>query len=259
VDNPFLAGPHRARSRALTAIAAVVLIAVAALAVRLTFAHADQTRPSTSDSHQVGTSSRPLGSGDPHQTTPRASATASPSSSSAGLPIRLVKGSRQANGVWVGYPHTLVGAVSAYVEYGTQMLSNLDLQRAVDIGRVITDGSYGPPENLVSAPIGLRRLLGLPTSGPVPLGCSVTFTPVAYQIRNETQDRMTVLLLAYLTSQTPNEGLKTRIGVYPLPMAWASGDWKAAKPASDAPDFLELRVEPATPQAAAAGWLDFLQ
>ncbi len=42
-------------------------------------------------------------------------------------------------------------------------------------------------------------------------------------------------------------------------MVWHQGDWKVTARPDGAPDYTELRVQPGSAQAKAAGWLDFIQ
>ncbi|WP_179277045.1 hypothetical protein [Actinoplanes regularis] len=168
-------------------------------------------------------------------------------------------GSRTVGGVRVGYPHTQAGAVSAAIEYVTQATSNLDLQRAVTIGETITDGSYGPSDVFAEGPMSIRKALGVATTGPVPAGASVVTSPAAYQVRDASRDSVTVLVLAYLTVRSQNSGIRSQVAVFPIQLVWSDGDWKDTKRADSAPDYAQLRTQPGTPEAAAAGWQEFLQ
>lgn len=194
--------------------------------------------------------------------TPNASPSGSPPPAASGavqLPtgaLKLIKGERTVEGISVGYPHTMPGAVSAAAEYLTQVLSNLDEQRARQIATVIADPSFADAQDYMGkGPANLRKTLGLPTTGPVPSGASLTFGPAAYQLRDATPDTVTVLILAYLTSTTPDGQIKSTVGAYPAELHWDGTDWKVLKPgAATAADYTGLVAQPGTAEAAAKGW-----
>src|SRR5204862_3059028 len=77
----------------------------------------------------------------------RSSAPADPSTPT-GTPVAtrgsltVVHGARMVNGVGVGYPHSLTGAVSAAVEYYSQLGSNLEPQRGTVLGGLIAVASW---------------------------------------------------------------------------------------------------------------------
>lgn len=246
--NDFLTGPRRGRNRTIIAMVVVaVLLGAAALLARGGQRSAEVTSPLAGGrSSGPGVGGSPVPGGGP--------AGALPS------PLRLVGGARLVNGVAVGYPHTLVGAVSAAVEYTTQAGSTFDLARTAEIAQAITDSSYGDARAFyVRGAVNVRRHLGLPLGGPVPPGASQTFGPMAYQVRQPSTDDVTVLLLSYLTFTTPSRGMEQRLIVLPARMVWHHGDWKVAKRPEGAPDYLELLHQPGSAQAQAAGWQDFLQ
>jgi hypothetical protein len=174
-------------------------------------------------------------------------------------PLRLIKGGRTVEGISVGYPHSMPGAAAAGAEYMTQVLSNLDPQRGRQIASTIADPSFdGAEDYLAQGPINLRRSLGLPTTGPVPSGASITFGPAAYQLRDASPDTVTVLILAYLTSTTSGGQVTSTVGAYPIELHWDGSDWKALKPgASKDADYTSLVAQPNTADAAAKGWQEF--
>jgi hypothetical protein len=168
--------------------------------------------------------------------------------------LTLVRGSRLVEGISVGYPHTLAGAVSAAVEYTAQAGSTLEPGRGVVIGRVAVDPSWSNfAAEFAEGRKQTRTSMGLPPDGPLPADTGMAVSPVAYQVRDGSDDRVTVLLLGYLTTTSQQAGVQTRIGVFPLLMRWAGGDWKAAQ-RDDDNDYAHLRLEPGTPAATAAGW-----
>ena len=253
MDNQFLTTPRPGRNRLLVAVAALLLAFGLGFAVRL-LPHRNSPQNTTAASPGTttamiagpGGSTAPSGSSDP---------IAPPSPG----PMRLVRGSRAERGIGVGYPHTLTGAVSASVEFTTAFTSNLDLQRAVDVGTLVTDGSFGAPEVFTQGPVGLRKLIGVATSGPVPIGASAVSSPAAYQVRDITNDSVTVLVLAFYTLRSEVVGYKSYIAVFPSRVVWNGEDWKLNRRPDNSPEFAELRLQPGSAEAAAAGWLDFLQ
>ncbi|MEV6986483.1 hypothetical protein AB0M95_35215 [Sphaerisporangium sp. NPDC051017] len=170
-------------------------------------------------------------------------------------PLQLLPGTRLVHDVSVGYPHSTLGAVSAAVQYWGQIASTLDPARAAQIGTVIADPAWTTAAvELSKGPINTRKRLGLPTSGPAPDGASVLLTPMAYQIQQITADSVTVLLLGYYQITLPGQEPENRIGVFPLQMHWAAGDWKMPVPTLSA-DYSGLEAMPGSDVAAAMGWL----
>jgi hypothetical protein len=189
-------------------------------------------------------------------------ATTSPSPDPAGSPmpsgpVRIIQGAQLVDGVYLGFPHTTAGAVSAAAEFAALMLSTLDPARAATVMRVAADPSFtAAPQEAALGAVSDRESLGLPASGPVPDGYSFTVAPVECQVREAGAGRETVLLLAEFTSLTPGQGIQVRAGVFPVALRWSAsaGDWKVLP--TPANDYSSLAAEPDSPQAAALGWLD---
>jgi hypothetical protein len=168
-------------------------------------------------------------------------------------PLQLIQGQGLINGVYLGYPHSTQGAVSAAGQFATQLGSTLDPDRVASIIRMTADPSYPQgPQDFAQGMVSTRRDLGLPASGPVPDGASLVLEPVEYQVRDVTPDQVTVLLLSDLVITLPAQGTQTRIAVYPLRMHWAQDDWKILAPGNAS--YLKLAAEPGSPQAASDGW-----
>ncbi|WP_194904789.1 hypothetical protein [Catenulispora rubra] len=169
-----------------------------------------------------------------------------------------MRGANLVNGMYVGYPHTAVGAVSAAVEFWTQIGSTLDPDRAAAVGRLTADPAWTTaPADLAKGPIATRKALGLPASGQVPSGSSVVLSPVQYQVRSQGTDEDSVLLLCDYTTSTPDAGTQTRIGVFPITLHWAAADWKVTDTTADTTDYSSLSATPGSAQATANGWQDF--
>ncbi len=169
-------------------------------------------------------------------------------------PLHLIRGSQLINDVYLGYPHSTAGAVSAAAEYMTGLGSTLDPDRAAAVMRLTADPSYpAGPQDFAQGMVSTRNDLGLPASGPVPDGVSTALDAAEYQVRDATADQVTVLLLADYVLTLPGQGTQTRVVVYPLRMHWAAGDWKILRP-DDSAGYSGLSAEPGSAQAAASGW-----
>jgi hypothetical protein len=127
--------------------------------------------------------------------------TPSPTSSSTPMPVPsgavpLVQGARPADGIQVGYPHTIVGAISAASGYLGALASTLDPDYAASLGHTFGDpASPALPGNLATSVTALRTALQLPANGPVPPRSAFLTTPEMYQLREAGGDQVVVLLL----------------------------------------------------------------
>jgi hypothetical protein len=244
MSNEFL-NPRRPIGRYVIAAAAVF-----ALLVMVGFV----AKTAMSSDHGTAHSGSPAVQ--PPASVPPASPATSGASATAGSgPVQLVRGTTLTNGVYVGYPHSMAGAVSASVEFMTQLGSTLDPDRSAAVMRLVADPSYPTaPDEWAQGTSSARTSLGLSPVGLLPSEAAVMVGPVEYQLRDATADQATVLLLANYTTSLPGAGTKTSIAVFPLRMHWAGGDWKILKP--DATDYSSLRATPGTDQATADGWLE---
>jgi hypothetical protein len=252
VGNDFLAPPRR---RFGPLLVAGVLVAVT-VTVLVTIA---VVRPGPARALP-----RPAGPGTASSSVSQsiaASASPVPSVSPVGqdaAPLGVVHGARMVDGVGLGYPHTLVGAVSAAVEFYTQLGCNLDPDRGKTLGSLIAVSAWrDAPQVFAQAALAARKQFGLPVTGPVPQGASTVLDPVEFQTRNATSDRVEVVLLAYLTVTTPAQGVENRLGVFPILIAWERGDWRwtnQRQPSDVSTDYQALSAQPGSPQAAALGW-----
>jgi hypothetical protein len=156
------------------------------------------------------------------------------------------------DGVELGFPHTIIGAISAAAADETEVIT-LDARQAATVGRLTADSSNPTlPHDAALGVSDIRHLIGAPATGPVPAGYSVHMKAAEYQLRNVTSDKVTVLLLCELTYTQPGLGTHGRIGVFPLFMHWEHGDWKEAGDAG--PVYLKLSAVPYSVKAAALGW-----
>jgi hypothetical protein len=243
--NQFLDRPPRRRLLPLLLLAVVVFLACIAAGVAIESnggSHAAKvyTPPAAIPAPGSATGVDPTGS-----STPAASG-----------PLKLVRGKRLVNGVQVGYPHSSVGAVSAAVEYWRQLGSTLEPDRAAAVARIVAADSWSDaPDTLAKGPAATRKALRLPAHGQLDPGTSVVLAPVEYQVRSVAASHIRVLLLATYTTSVPGAGMQTRMGVYPLDLAWSGGDWRIPKPSGKSTtDYTSLVAEPGSPQASAKGW-----
>jgi hypothetical protein len=119
-------------------------------------------------------------------------------------PLEVVQGRELVNGVYLGFPHSTAGAVSAADDVVSEVFSTLDPDRAAAVMRLTAGPSYGDaPQQAAQGAASDRRALGIPATGPVPAGYSLLVQPVEYQARDVTADHATVLLLCDFTSTQP--------------------------------------------------------
>ena len=168
-------------------------------------------------------------------------------------PLQVTQGSQEVNGVALGFPHSTVGAVSAADALASEVGSTLDPDRAAAVMRMIADPSFADGPELAARGVASDRTgFGLPVSGPVPQGYDLELSPLEYQVRDVSADRVTVLLLADIIGTTPGQGTATKVGVFPIALHWAQGDWKVLP--TPVTDYSALTAEPGSAQAASLGW-----
>jgi len=185
---------------------------------------------------------------------PSASGTGSPTLSG---PLQVTQGREQVNGVYLGFPHTTAGAVSAADYVVGEVFSTLDPDRAAAVMRLTAAPSYASaPQQAAQGVISDREDLGITASGPVPASYSLLVQPEEYQTRNVRADSVTVLLLCDFTTTRPATGTQTQIAVFPVQMLWAQADWEVA--AFGAGDDADLGAEPFSSTAASLGWQELL-
>ena len=186
----------------------------------------------------------------PWVTSAPSSASASPALTS---PVQVVPGRQLINGVYLGFPHSTAGAVSAADAVVTEVGSTLDPDRAAAVMRMTADPSFkNAPEQAAEGAVNDRKDLGLPSGEPLPSGASVQIEPVDYQVRDVSADLVTVLLLCDFISSVPGQGTQMQIGVFPVRMHWAEDDWKVLSVGGD--NYSSLVADPGSPQAASLGW-----
>lgn len=251
MSNDFLqARPTRHRRIMVAGCVGALLLTVMALQGRYFGSQAaDGTSPEQAPAPTAVTTPSPSSQAGDEATNPAPAASR----------LRLVRGRHTANGVQVGYPHSRQGAVSAAVEYWTQ-LATLDPDRKAAIGREIADANWaGAADFFANGALKTRRSLGLSATEDVPPGASIQVTPMNYQLRHESRDSVTVLLLSYLVTTTPQAGTVSRSMVAPLGMRWDGLDWKVVQPQESDPDYAETIAKIGTPRVQELGWLEMSQ
>jgi hypothetical protein len=172
-------------------------------------------------------------------------------------PLQLVQGRELVNGVYLGFPHSTAGAVSAADYVVGEVFSTLDPDRAAAVMRLTAAPSYASaPQQAAQGAASDREGLGLAASGPVPAGYSLLVQPEQYQTRSVRAGSVTVLLLCDFTTTQPGTGTQTQIAVFPVGMVWAQADWEVAS--FSAGDDASLAAEPFSSQAASLGWQELL-
>jgi hypothetical protein len=172
-------------------------------------------------------------------------------------PLQVVQGRELVNGVYLGFPHSTAGAVSAADYVVSEVFSTLDPDRAAAVMRLTAAPSYASaPQQAAQGAASDREDLGIAASGPVPAGYSLLVQPEQYQTRDVRAGSVTVLLLCDFTTTQPGTGTQTQIAVFPVRMLWAQADWKVASFGGGAD--ASLAAEPFSSQAASAGWQELL-
>ena len=154
----------------------------------------------------------------------------------------------------LGFPHSTAGAVSAADALASEVGSTLDPDRAAAVMRMVADPSFaGGPQQAARGVASDRTALGLQASGPVPQGygleLSAAGVPGPGRQRGPGDGAPAVP-----TSSPPrrDSGTTTKIGVFPVALHWAQGDWKVLP--TPATDYSGLTAEPGSAQAASLGW-----
>jgi hypothetical protein len=232
---------HPAWYRIAAALAATAALAGTALAVTLATGLAHRGHAAAMPSSARTAIARPSQPGP-----------AATPASHGSAPLRLVAGTRPVNGLYLGYPHSLTGAVSAAVEFVTELGSTLDPDRAATIARLAADPSYGSaPLAAAQGVVSTRHQLGLPAAGPLPPGTAVSLVPTMFQLRDVTSSQVTVLLLFNYTEMV-RHGISGHLGAMSAAVHWTTASWRLLEPGG--PDASGLIATPGTAAAAAKGW-----
>ena len=193
----------------------------------------------------------------PHRSGIRAPGHSAPSPSAAAAligPIQIIQGSQLVNGVYLGFPHTTQGAVSAAEEFMAQIGSTLDPDRASAVLRLTADPSYpSGPQDFAAGTISEPKDLGLPATGQLPSSASAILDPVEYQVRDVTADQVHRPLLADDVPDSSRVSAPRPVSVSTAAVALDRDHWKILQPAKGA-TYSDLSAVPGSPQAASLGW-----
>lgn len=246
--NSFLDRPRRSRAR-LAAYGLIAALTIGVIGYALSSGGGHGSKPSATSHPSAGATAAHAGGAPSRASVPTEGATG------LGV-IHLVQGSTLINGMYLGFPHTTIGAISAAVEYMTQ-LGTLEPDRAAAVARLAADTTYTTAQNdAATGAINDRRALGLADTGALPPGASLQIEPVEYQLRDVAPDHALVLLLSDLSTSTPTGGAKTQLAVFPMSMRWNAGDWKFG-PLDASADWTALSATPGSAAAQAHGWQEF--
>ncbi|WP_199034687.1 hypothetical protein [Glycomyces salinus] len=190
----------------------------------------------------------------------------SESSESTGLPgaeqiydpLTTVEGSEYDGELYIfrGYERTYVGAVSAATNWLTAYGSSLDPAYSEQLGaELLVDDGKQTPEDWRDYPLNRREEIGLTATEAVPDGWALSASPVAYQTRNASADRIEVILLTRLVAATPygSESVNTLLT---MDLVWTGTDWADSGNDMGA-DYTTLKVEvgeEASSEAKELGW-----
>ena len=169
-QGPFRPGPRRSPSGPrhrirIVVFAAIALLVLVAIGLVIETALGPKPKPNLNPPTPVPV---PTGSG---TRTPGHSAPSPGTSPALTGPIQITQGSQLVNGVYLGFPHTTQGAVSAAEEFMSQVGSTLDPDRASAILRLTADPSYtSGPQDFAAGTISERKDLGLPGHRPAAIG-----------------------------------------------------------------------------------------
>jgi hypothetical protein len=170
--------------------------------------------------------------------------------------LHLVLGSQLMSGIYTRYPRSRAGAISAAVEFVTELGSTLDPDAAATVARLTASPSYAAAaQDAAAGAVASRRKLGLRAAGPVPPGTAVVLVPVMYQLRDASPAQLTVLLLFDYTQMTA-AGIREHLGVTRVRLGWTTASWRLLPPVGteSGPALTGLLATPGTASATAKGW-----
>ncbi|MEV8476179.1 hypothetical protein [Streptomyces sp. NPDC051173] len=190
-----------------------------------------------------------------HDVSPSASAPAVAPTGGSNTPTLLPKAKEVKEGVPVGYPHTLEGAISAAAHY-TDANDLFTPEAAERQARVIAEPNYlgmiGSYARMSAQQV--RKSRGLPENGESDTANFYVNQARAYSVASAESDKVTVWLLvdATISVKGVSENANQVRGAI---MVWADGDWKMSFDSlNDLPDSKPSSAVPGSPQALAEGW-----
>ena len=175
--------------------------------------------------------------------------------------LQLPKPTTVTQGVPTGFPHSMAGAVAA-AYYDTQALgSTLNPDRAATIARVVAAPSWvGAADQAAQGSQATRVGIGLtPTVQGNDGGAAAALTAADYQLRDTSDDAVSVLLLCTYSAYNPTHPSSDASGVLTesITMSWSGSDWQMNQPSDiSSEEQKRLSVNPTDPTAADLGWRD---
>lgn len=230
--------PPRRRGLGVLLAAVVVLLVAAAVGITLAVTGGGKNR-----SHGATPAPPPTRFGIPSPQ-PARSATADPSA-----PLLLPRPARTAaNGVPLGFPYSIEGAVSAIVHWIPMTMPG-DEKRQLDALRTVGTRQYIKNE--------IPILHEDYQKNPVAAGTWVVGTPVAYQLISGLDvDRITVAMLTVLQAGNATGTTKTDLWANDFRLLWQDGDWHLDL-VEDPPASVTLPPSIAPEMYRKHGWKDF--
>jgi hypothetical protein len=151
-------------------------------------------------------------------------------------PVRWVRLPRPAGtrlGLPTGFEHTPQGAVAAAVAIAQCDTWDLDLaDRAAQAYSLPGDQDKVRASSRQSVTAS-RQENGLPGTGPLPAGASLSSAPIGVAWTAVSADRVEVSMLSRTTYTTPAAGQKTMLFSSHERMVWSNGDWYGVPYAPD--------------------------
>ncbi|GHG50224.1 hypothetical protein [Streptomyces griseocarneus] len=186
---------------------------------------------------------------------PTASASTQAQTGGSNVPTVLPKPKDVKDGVPVGYPHTLEGAISAAAHYG-DVLDLFNPKAAEQQARVMAAPNHRMmlETYMVQSAQTARTNEGLPADGESDNANFITTQSRAYHVANSTADSVTVWIL--MDCQTSVRGVaRSTTQVRGVVLVWTDGDWKMSLRTLDGlPDNAPKNVTPNSQNAAQEGW-----
>lgn len=142
-------------------------------------------------------------------------------------PLTTVSGAEYDDELFIfrGYERSYVGAVSAAADWLSAGGSSLDPDYHERLGgELLVENDNQSPEDWRDWPMDRREDLGIARNGEVPDGYGMSATPMAYQTRHASADRIEVMLLIRLTGSSPY-GSTTANTVLGMELVWTGEDW----------------------------------
>lgn len=225
---------QRRMRRAVVTLSAIVLVLVAALVV---------VAVSGDDSGDSKTAAPP------EQTTaaPEPTTTLPADDGDYVAPARYVKlpnGRGDANGLPVKFPHTPEGATAMLVASARNAWS---FDAATVRAGILTYASAEYRDAMAASAkdgaAGNREYAGIPATGEIPAGASLTAWPIGVKWSSAGSDTVDAVILLRVT-HTAKAGVEptTTLVVSPARAVWESGDWKVqpTDPTQNIPDPVDL-------------------